>query len=70
MSDGDLHSPLDLPVVIAGGGNGRLKGNRHLTYELSTKSRMSNLLVTLLAKVGVPGAAIGDSTGEMLGELL
>jgi hypothetical protein len=65
MSDGDLHSPLDLPVVLAGGGGGRLRGNRHLRYELDTGARFSNLLVTLLDKVGVPGQHIGDSTGRL-----
>ena len=61
MSDGDLHSPLDLPTVLVGGGCGRLKGGRHLQYQLDAKSKMSNLLVTLLAKVGVPEERIGDS---------
>jgi hypothetical protein len=65
MSDGDLHSPLDLPLVLAGGGCGRLKGGRHLKYALDAKSRMSNLLVTLLEKVGVTEEKIGDSTGEL-----
>jgi hypothetical protein len=65
MSDGDLHSPLDLPLVLVGGGCGRLKGGRHLKYALDPKAKMSNLLVTLLDKVGVPEKAIGDSTGEL-----
>jgi hypothetical protein len=65
MSDGDLHSPLDLPAVLVGGGCGRLKGGRYLKYPLDAKSRMSNLLVTLLEKVGVPEERIGDSTGEL-----
>jgi hypothetical protein len=65
MSDGDLHSPLDLPTVLVGGGRGALKGGRHLRYRLDAGSRMSNLLVTLLAKVGVPEETIGDSTGEL-----
>ena len=30
LSDGDMHSPLNLPTLIAGGGNGTLKGNRHV----------------------------------------
>jgi hypothetical protein len=65
MSDGDLHSPLDLPTVLVGGGCGRLKGGRYLQYPLDAKSKMSNLLVTLLDKVGVPKETIGDSTGEL-----
>jgi hypothetical protein len=69
MSDGDLHSPLDLPIVLAGGGNGRLRGGRHLKYELGPKARMSDLLLTLLDNVGVPEKVLGDSTGARLGEL-
>jgi hypothetical protein len=65
MSDGDLHSPLDLPTVLVGGGAGRMKGGRFLEYPLDAKSRMSNLLVTLLEKVGLSEQTIGDSTGEL-----
>ena len=65
MSDGDLHSPLDLPTVLVGGGRGRLKGGRFLEFPLDAKSRMSNLLVSLLEKVGVPEERLGDSTGEL-----
>ena len=63
MGDGDLHSPLNLPLVLAGGGSGQLKGGRHLKYPLETP--MANLLVSLLHKVGVPIAELGDSTGEL-----
>jgi hypothetical protein len=65
MSDGDLHSPLDLPTVLVGGGCGKLKGDRFLEYPLEAKSRMSNLLLTLLDKVGVPEQALGDSTSRL-----
>jgi hypothetical protein len=65
MSDGDLHSPLDLPTVLVGGGCGRLEGNRYLEYPLADTSKMSNLLVTLLEKVGVHEETIGDSTGAL-----
>ena len=36
MGDGDRHTPLDLPVVLAGGAHGRLKGGRHVKYEMNT----------------------------------
>ena len=63
MGDGDRHTPLDLPVVLAGGGHGQLKGGRHVKYPLNTP--FMNLCVTLLEKVGVPGITIGDSTGPL-----
>jgi hypothetical protein len=64
MSDGDLHSPLDLPTVLVGGGGG-LRGGRHLQYELSPTSRLSNLFVTLLEMVGATRQTVGDSTGPL-----
>ena len=72
MSDGDLHLPLDLPLVLVGGAGGRLAGGRHIKYALDAKVRMSSLLVTLLAKVGVPETQLGDSAGtlpELLAEV-
>lgn len=65
LSDGDMHSPLDLPTVLAGGGNGTLQGDRHFMWAPEKKVPMSNLYVTLLDKVGVPVKKIGDSTGDL-----
>jgi hypothetical protein len=61
MGDGDRHTPLDLPVVLAGGAGGQLKGGRHVRYPENTP--FMNLCVTLLAKVGVTVEKLGDSTG-------
>ncbi len=63
MGDGDRHTPLDLPVVLAGGANGQLKGGRHVRYPENTP--FMNLGVTLLAKVGVTVDKLGDSTGPL-----
>ncbi len=63
MGDGDRHTPLDLPVVLAGGACGELKGGRHVKYAENTP--FMNLCVTLLAKVGVTVDRLGDSTGPL-----
>ena len=63
LSDGDMHSPLELPTVIAGGGNGTFRGNEHILYAPEKKMPMSNLFVTMLDKVGVNVKTVGDSTG-------
>jgi hypothetical protein len=63
ISDGDSHSHVDLPVLIAGGGAGRLKGGRHLKYASYTP--MTNLLLSLLDKVGVSVEQFGDSSGRL-----
>jgi hypothetical protein len=60
IGDGNLHDHVDLPVIVAGGGGGTLRGGRHLRY--SDREPMSNLLLTLLDKAGVPMEKIGDST--------
>ncbi len=63
MSDGNLHLHTDLPVLLAGGGAGRLKGGRHLQYPKDTP--MTNLYLTMLDMVGVPMDSVGDSTGKL-----
>jgi hypothetical protein len=61
MGDGDRHTPLELPVVLAGHAGGQLKTGRHVRYPENTP--FMNLCVTLLAKVDVTVDKIGDSTG-------
>lgn len=63
ISNSTRHSPIDLPVVLVGGGNGRLNGGRHLRYDDSPV--MANLLVTLLDKFDVPIDRVGGSTGRL-----
>jgi hypothetical protein len=46
MRDSNALDPLNLPVVVAGGGAGNLKGGRHITY--SKDPPPANLHVTLL----------------------
>ena len=65
MGDGDQHTPVDLPVVIVGGGCGQLAGGRHIKYPLNTP--FMNLGLTLLDKVDVQVDKIGDSTGLLTG---
>src|SRR5262245_16645967 len=65
LSDGDMHSPLELPTVLVGGGNGSMKGNEHILYTPDKKMPMSNLYVTLLDKMGVNVKKLGDSTGDL-----
>jgi hypothetical protein len=66
ISDGNLHDHSNLPLVLLGGSAGHLKGGRHLKYP--DKTPMTNLLVSMLGKFGVPMDKLGDSTGR-LGEV-
>ena len=63
MSNGNQHDHDPLPVVVAGGASGQLEGGRHLTFPPHTP--MSNLLLTLLDKLGVHQDKFGDSTGKL-----
>ena len=65
ISDGNVHSHKNLPIMVLGGGDGRLKGNRHLRVPEETP--LTNLHVTLLNKLGVSVERLGDSTGEVSG---
>jgi hypothetical protein len=65
ISDGNLHNHSPLPAILAGGAAGRLKGGRHLKYPDHTP--MSNLLLSMLEKSGVPTDQFGDSTGRLSG---
>jgi hypothetical protein len=63
LSNPNLHAHYDLPLAIVGGGAGRLKGGRHVTF--ASELPMTNLLLSLLDKVGVPAETLGDSTGRI-----
>jgi hypothetical protein len=63
ISDGNAHTHHDLPLVLAGGGSGKIKGGRHIRYAPETP--MNNLLLTMLDKAGVPTETLGDSTGKL-----
>ena len=63
ISDGNLHTHHDLPIVLAGGGGGTVKGNRHVMYPKETP--LNNLLLSMLEKAGVQADKLGDSTGKL-----
>jgi hypothetical protein len=63
LSDGNQHNFSPLPIVLAGGASGQLKGGRHLQFPKDT--RMSNLLAAMLNTLGVPTEQFGDGTGVL-----
>lgn len=60
MGDPNVHDHQNLPIIVAGGAAGRLRGNRHLKFAEATP--LANLHLTLLNKVGVPLESFADST--------
>jgi hypothetical protein len=63
LSDGNEHNFDPLPVLLAGGASGRIRGGRHLRHAPHTP--MSNLLLTMLDKLDARVDTIGDSTGRL-----
>jgi hypothetical protein len=65
ISDGNKHLHHDLPVLIAGGMNGKLKSGRHVVYPADTP--MTNFFLSMLLNFGVKAESIGDSNGHLNG---
>jgi len=63
MSDGNTHNNFNVPVVVIGGRDLQMKGNRHLTYPKGTP--LANLSLNLMDKFGVNLERFGDSTGKL-----
>jgi hypothetical protein len=63
LSNPNLHAHYDLPLTIVGGAGAALEGDRHLVFPAETP--MTNLLLAMLDKVGVPTESLGDSTGHL-----
>jgi len=63
LSDGNQHNFSPLPIVLAGGASGQVKGGRHLVFPKDT--HMSNLLLALVNKLGIEMKTFGDSTGML-----
>ena len=68
MSGGNTHSTIGLPIIVAGGGAGRVKGGRHLKHPVGPGSAgfpMGNVLLTIGQKMGAEIEAHGQSTGTI-----
>jgi hypothetical protein len=63
MGNPNVHDHVNLPIIVAGGGAGRLKGGRHIKYAEPTP--LANLHLTLLERVGVRLDAFADSKGKV-----
>ena len=63
MGNSNAHDPLDLPIVLAGGGGGQIKGGRYVRLPEGTP--LANLHLTVLEKMGISAESLGDSTGDL-----
>jgi hypothetical protein len=64
LSDGNLHLGSNVPILLAGRGNGSLKGGRHVRYD---GKPLANLHMALMDKYGVQVDKLGNSTGMVEG---
>jgi len=65
MGNPNVHDHGNLPVIVAGGAAGGMKGGRHIRFSKPTP--LANLHLTLLDKVGVKLDRFADSSGKVDG---
>ena len=63
MGNPNVHDHTNLPILVAGGAAGNMRGGRHVRYAEPTP--LANLHLTLLDKVGVRLDAFADSDGRV-----
>ena len=63
MGNPNVHDHTNLPILVAGGGAGKMRGGRHIKYSQATP--LANLHLTLLDKVGVRLDSFQDSQGKV-----
>src|SRR2546423_6988256 len=65
MGNPNVHDHTNLPILVAGGAAGGMKGGRHIRFKGAAP--LANLHLTLLDKVGVRLESFGDSSGKVGG---
>src|SRR5207237_265996 len=63
MGNPNVHDHINLPIVVAGGAAGGMKGGRHIRFEKPTP--LANLYLTMLDKAGVRVDKFADSSGKV-----
>jgi hypothetical protein len=63
ISNSNGHSGDNLPLMLMGGGAGKIKGGRHLNF--TNKPSTANLLMTIMDKMDYPVEKVGGSTGKL-----
>lgn len=63
MGNPNIHDHVNLPIIVAGGAGGRLKGGQHIEFD--QPEPLANLHLTLLEKAGVRIDSFADSDGQI-----
>ena len=62
IGDGDAHNHDNLPIILAGGGQGTITTGRHLVYD---RAPLNNLFLSLLDRMHANVDSLGDSSGRL-----
>jgi Protein of unknown function (DUF1552) len=60
ISNGNVHDHSPLPILLCGGGAGKLEGGRHIQFK--NEPPLSNVVRAVLEKAGVHTDSLGEST--------
>ena len=63
MSQGNTHSGVNIPILLAGRAGGAIKTGRHI--QTPTNTQHSNFLLSVLHKMGVDKERFGKSSGTV-----
>jgi hypothetical protein len=63
MGNPNVHDHTNLPILVAGGASGNMRGGRHVRFDQPTP--LANLHLTLLNKAGVELESFADSQGRL-----
>ena len=64
-SDGNAHDSKQLPVLLAGGGGGSLRGGRLLDYSKDPNRRLCRLHLALMERMGMRLDRFGDADSAL-----
>jgi hypothetical protein len=64
LGNANSHDTRNLPILLAGGG---FKHGRHVAFDSNKNTRLCNLFVTMLERLGVETDRFGSSTGTLTG---
>ena len=64
LGNANSHDTRNLPILLAGGG---FKHGRHVAFDANKNSRLCNLFVTMLQRLGLETDAFGSSTSTLTG---
>lgn len=64
---GGEHSPKNLPTLAAGGHKLGMRHGQHLSFDADNHPPLSNLLLTVIQKMGVETSSFRDATGTLTG---